>query len=400
MPSLSTCILKLHWHSNICVYFTDNGQQQQVAHEFKFPAFPTNELIQMVDEIFDTSSDTLNVNCKQAVKETSVQTDIVWEKINDLLKQQAATIKRPISDTVENNFAGIYAETAEPQTDIFLPSNSEKIHGRPGIIYLNAGASTSNVYCRHTQMRQFKVCSCLKCKTDIRFSGMHINPSPKVMSSRSSSTSSSSSSAVYSSRPKPSGKIKLFPSERYKQMKQAQREHFENDPRISKTLKKIYATAKTLKARHETTSSSSGHFQLSGRQLRSSFDDDVLQPDLYTFSDELLLFGLCSSDEVQYSSHLLKTESSQDTFESNDRHCRMDARSKEILFRNKLMCTDSEDSSCNFFFDKRESDLERFLLKDIENSGSDPAMLSSVFSTSSLEQKVNEIQLNEKIKCN
>lgn len=50
----------------------------------------------MVDEIFDTSSDAVNMSYKYVVKETGVQTDIVWENINDLLKKQM-TIKEPTS---------------------------------------------------------------------------------------------------------------------------------------------------------------------------------------------------------------------------------------------------------------------------------------------------------------
>lgn len=349
----------------------------------------------MVDEIFDTSSDAVNMSCKYLVKETSVQTDIVWENITDLFNKQSAAIHGPISTGVQNlesTFTDICVDTADAFVSRKPQAADDRILTQRENDYVNTGASTSDFHCRHTTMKKFEICSCIACKTNIRFSAMNVHQSPQ----RSSSDESSSSAAFeYSS--KPPAKFKLLPSERYKQMKQAQREHFENDPRISKTLKKIYETAKIIRSRHESTSSSSsGHIQvnhtpppLSGV---SSLDDQSLQPDLYTYSDEMLLFGLCSSNENQFSSHLLKTESSQDTVSSNDGYYRID-NSKEILHRNKLMCTNSEDSG-NSFLHKQESDLERDLLRDIENSGSDPTVLSTAFSTSSLERKINEFQLD------
>lgn len=376
--------------SNIFIYLTGNLRQPQFSHDVKLPTFPTNELIQMVDEIFDTSSDAV-MSCKYFRKETSVQTDIVWENINDLFKQQCATNEPLNACAMENSFpAEIYDH--RPQVTGCLPLNSVNASERIPVRMPTGATSYQDANCRHAHMKRFKICSCLQCNTNIRFSAMNIN--------RSSSGSSSSSSAIdHTSKPSPAAKMKLFPSERYKQMKQAQREHFENDPRISKTLKKIYATAKTFQWRNETTSSSSGQFNVPLRfgtfpSYDNNGDDDALQPDLYTFSDEVLLFG-CSSDEIQYSSHLLTTESSQDTFTSNVRHCAM---SNDM--RRKLMCTNSEESSGNSLFSRRESDLERCLMKDIENSGSDPTALSSVFSTSSLERKVNEIQLDDRVKCN
>lgn len=347
----------------------------------------------MVDEIFDTSSDAVNMSYKYLVKETSVQTDIVWENINDLFKQQTATTKEAIA--VESQFTQI---SAKPQTTVTLPSNFEDRHFMPPESYYSNVHAVLHKdiplggYCRHTHLRKFKICSCVACKSNIRFSAVNINQS----------SSGSSSPAIDSPIPIPiaGAKVKLFPSERYKQMKQAQREHFQNDPRISKTLKKIYETAKTIKSRNErTSSSSSGHHSHLNNPLHlnnfTSCDDDVLQPDLYTFSDEMLLFGFDSSPSLrgnQYSSHLLKTESSQDTFASNDRYCGMDT-SNEMFLRNKLMCTNSEESSGNSLPNKR-SDLELCLMRDIENSGSDP-VLSLVSSTSSLERKVNEIQLHD-----
>lgn len=350
----------------------------------------------MVDEIFDTSSDAVNMSCKCVFKETSAQTDIVWENINALFKLQSTTIKEPISgavvnnpqnrDSLQSNLVGDDAKIKMVDQYARPPETNNSIGGD----ILNQQNNMCDGGCGHTQLKEFKICSCIACKSNIRFSAVNIDKSTKHISS---STTSSSSSAFDDSPPIPSAKLKLFPSERYKQMKQAQKEHFENDPRISKTLKKIYETAKTL--RSQTSSGSSDYQCQLSDPLRFcnvlSCDDELLQPDLYTFSDEVLLFGLRSPDEVQYSSYLLRTESSQDTLESNGGYHGM----HDALLRSKLMCTNSEDSSCNSFLNTRVSDLERCLLKDIENSGSDPTVLSSVFSTSSMERKINEIQLDD-----
>lgn len=373
----------------------------------------------MVDEIFDTSSDgwtdknVINMNGKHVVKETSVQTDIVWQNINEFLRQQGVTI--PATVTVENKCSENFARSADATQSNVI--NMKELEDRRFVntVPLETNDSAADILlhkdviskesCRHSHMKKFKICSCLHCKNNIRFSVMNINQSSQshyVASSSSSSVASSSSPVVKIAKPKSSAKTNLFPSERYKQMKQAQREHFENDPRISKTLRKIYAAARAVQSpRNETTSSSSSnhyHMNCPHPERSNNFfvENEQLQPDLYTFSDEVLLFGY-STDEIHYSSYLLKTESSQDTSTSNERFCGV-GTSKDVLLRNRLMCTNSEDSTSKSFDNKRGSDLERDLLKDIENSGSDPAVLSSVFSTSSLERKVNEIQLNDQ-KC-
>lgn len=372
----------------------------------------------MVDEIFDTSSDgwtdknVINSNYKRVVKETSVQTDIVWENINEFLRQQVGTMPAPTSGAVENNFSDNFARPHEPlhsdnETKIKKVEDRRIVNTKPIEITNNYAGDillhrdmVSRGYCRHRHMKKFKICSCLHCKNNIQFSVMNINQSSP--SHHVTSSGSSSPAVVEISNPKSSDKTNLLPSERYKKMKQAQREHFESDPRISKTLKKIYAAAKAVKSsRNETTSSSSSnnfrvHCQDPERPNNFVIENESLQPDLYTFNDEVLLFGY-STDEIYYSSYLLKTESSQDTSTSNDRFCGA-AKSRDMLLRKNLMCTNSEDSSSKSFDNNRGSDLERYLLKDIENSWSDPAVLSSVFSTSSLERKVNEIQLNDQ-KC-
>lgn len=354
--------------------------------QIELPIFPTNELIKLVDEIFDTSSDAMNPSYQYIFKETSVQTDIVWKNVNDLFNQHLATRSESVhqipavSTKSEENFNNQSHTIGVQPSDIV----NESLSLNPPLICYDGS-------CRHSYLKKCKICSCRMCKSTIRLSAVNIQRPWQRISSSCPSSSSSSPSTEFHTKPRPSAKVKLFPSERYKQMKQAQREHFESDPRISKTLRKIYATAKTLKIQTSTSSSSSHdrppNWNDSLRSFNSSNngESNVLQPDLYTSSDEMLLFGLNSSGDNQYSSRLLKTESSQDdTFVSNEKRC----------YDNKLYCTNSEESSGNLF-EPRRFDLEQCLYNDIQNSGSDPAAMSSPFSTSSLERKMSEIQLND-----
>ncbi|XP_037028687.1 uncharacterized protein LOC119068925 [Bradysia coprophila] len=369
-------------------------QPPEVCQEIKLPTFPTHELVQMVDEIFDTSSDAVNMSYKYIVKETSVQTDIVWENINDLFKQQnRPTLTRP-TDAVETKVSEFYVhpnanfvnqlETGE-QVSTNIASESNKFDN----LQLLQVVRPVERFCRHSRLKKIKICSCLGCKSNIRFSSVNIDQSIQRTSN------DSSSSSVFDSRPIPSARVNLFPSERYKRMKQAQREHFENDPRISRTLRKIYATARANKTQETTSSSSSGCYGQSNvlpRQF-STYDDKVLEPDLFTFNDELLLFGFETHDEIEYSSRLLKTESSQDSSISIGKYYTADANNQQLRGKS-LFCTNSEEvSSCNSVCVQRVSELEQCLLKDIENSGSDPSALSSLLSASSLERKINEIRL-------
>ncbi|KAJ6635600.1 hypothetical protein Bhyg_14186 [Pseudolycoriella hygida] len=337
---------------------------QIMRQEVSLPTFPTNELLQMVDEIFDTSNEVVNVNRNYILKETSVQTEIVWENINELLRQQSAVLKTTL--------------VGDPNPAKPFPLSSLTMNGRINgsengeHFAQELNGSIAESCCRHVQPKKFKICSCVPCNSHIV--SCRNNVEQKPLSSASGHTSTSP-------EPIPVTKTKIFPSERFKKMKQAQREHFENDPRISKTLKKIYETAKTMKS-----SSSSSEHRLSNY---SQFDNELLEPSLYTINDEALLFGLNSKNEIHYSSHLLRTESSQDTSTQNGNY--YGRGRKGIELSNKLLCTNSEESSYDSF-NKRESDLERCLMKDIENSWSDPAALSSVFSSSSLERKVYEIQ--------
>lgn len=361
---------------------------QEEYQQIKLPTFPTHELVQMVDEIFDTSSDAANVSYKYVVKETSVQTDIVWENITDLFKQQSKPNVQPRTDAevtesyVQPNATFVkQPETGGGTVPANVVKESEKIIDQHS---LQAMRQVEGQVCRHSRLKKIKICSCLACKSNICFSSVNIDQSIQRTSH------DSSSSPVFNSRPIPSVKVNLFPSERYKLMKQAQRDHFENDPRISRTLRKIYATARKNEFQRETTSSSSSdHY----RPLKvplchiSTSDDEPLGPDLFTFNDEILLFGLQSHDDIQYSSDLLKTQSSQDTSASIGKYYASGVRKN-------LFCTNSEESSCNSVHGQRVSELEQCLLKDIENSGSDPSSaLNSLFSTSSLERKINEIQL-------
>ncbi len=373
--------------------------EQQMSDELKLPTFPTNELIQMVDEIFDTSSDAVNMSYKYIVKETSVQTDIVWENINDLFKRQNVTLESDprMIEVMNPNAISVGVQQSN------VVSESEKIADRDSLNILppTRPSATDEGVCHHTQLKKFEICSCLSCKSNIRFSAVNVNQSSQQISSNGSSSSSSADSGPS----KPAAKMRLLPSERYKLMKQVQREHFENDPRISKTLKKIYATAKTMESRKETTSSSSSsnhYYQLNlpiSQCKFSSCDDEVLQPDLFTFNDEVLLFGLGSSDDIHhpYPSYLLRTDSSSQDLSASSHDYKVGTSTKVMFMQDNLFCTNSEDSSYNSVVKPIRSDLELCLLKDIENSGSDPSsdvlISSSVFSTSSLERKVNEFHL-------
>lgn len=377
-------------------------QPQEESQEINLPTFPANELVQMVDEIFDTSSDVANMTYKYIVKETSVQTDIVWENINDLFRQQNKPTAEPI-ETVEikvpescvhpnTNFVDKIAigETTAPEPSKISNEGEEFGHQQ----HLLQVMRPVGERCRHSHLKKIKICSCLACKSNIRFSSVNIDQSIQRTSNESSS------SPVFHPGPvRSSVKVNLFPSERYKRMKQAQRAHFENDPRISRTLRKIYATAAKNDLRKETSSSSgSDHYrQVNGQACEfPPYNDEVLEPDLFTFSDELLLFGLQSHDEIQYSSSLLKTESSQGTSVSIGKYYGTDDLTNGLLGGHKLFCTNSEESSSSSINGERVSQLEQFLLKDIENSGSDPSALSSLLSASSLEQKMKEIQLKER----
>ncbi|KAG4075167.1 hypothetical protein HA402_006184 [Bradysia odoriphaga] len=289
-------------------------QPPEVYQELTLPTFPTNELVQMVDEIFDTSSDALNMSYKYIVKETSVQTDIVWENINDLFKQQNELTVEPPTGSVKTEVSEAYVHpnanfVNQLGTEEKMSSNVVRECDKFDNRQLLEVVRPVERFCRHSRLKKIKMCSCLGCKSNIRFSSVNIDRSFQRTSN------DSSSSPVLDSRPIPSARVNLFPSERYKRMKQAQREHFESDPRISRTLRKIYATARANKTQETTSSSSSGRYRQSNAPPCefSTYDDNILEPDLFTFSDELLLFGFDSHEDIEYSSRLLQTESSQDT---------------------------------------------------------------------------------------
>lgn len=364
---------------------------QHVSGGINLPKFPTDLLIQMVDEIFDTSSDAVNRSYQVSVKETSVQTEIVWKNIKDLYQQHSDTMNEPISKEIQIHGSSSKDDknvVAYSQIENKLPKN--EVGDIPELYKKYKPVATQEHVCHHTRFKKSKICSCVICSNKLPFSAENINQSSQL----TSFSGSSSSSTVFVPRRIPANRIKLLPSVRYQQMKRARAEQFENDPRIFKTLKKIYATARTMQIKNGTSSTSSGRYsQFNNPSRHDVGSSDILQPDLYTLNDEMLLFGVNSSDDSQYSSYLLRTESSQDTSVPNGKYHRCD----EIDIGNNLLITNSEENSDN----TSKSHLERCLLKDIENSGSDPSTVqcSSVFSTSSLERKMKEIQLyDSKIK--
>lgn len=390
---------------------TDVNSDINAMFNVKFPTFPMSKLIEIVDEIFDTSSDgggsdknhRKNRNRLQVVKETSVQTDIIWENVNEFFRQQSGTIGEPLHQGTDNFFLDLCPEHIEDLVSIKSRTNEDlRPHTNNKVGTQSVGIPDRippNGHCSHTSMKKVQICSCLGCNGNFKFSVMNIHR-PAQHRKPSDSSSSAVVNGIEHLEPEPPIRTKLLPSERYKQMKQAQRDHFESDPRISKTLNKIYKAAKTIQSPSDTTSSSSSnrnHINALRRTIHSSqfFQGEWLQPDLYTFDDELLLFGSPSTDDNEYSSHLLKTESSKDTCTSSEGVRRL-TRNNDIFIGNKYMCTNSEDSSGNSLKPQRHGpDLEQYLLNDIENSGSDPAILDSIHSTSSLERKINEIKLKE-----